>query len=135
MSTANTPQSQKSDAKPISFHLLDPGASAPVTDITLFVRPEELTRTDPSRTSVTQTLGGAWGSTWGSKWGDEFGAGIATINISGTTGWRTDSDAKDGLQRLTDLKTLVFDKWHAGRLAAYKNDMDPNTVQLIFTRA
>lgn len=121
---ANTPQSQKADVKPISFVLNDPTASAPHSEIVLFVRPEELTRTDPSRTTVNQTLGGAWC--------DEFGAGVPTINISGTTGWKTDSAAKDGIQRLTDLKTLVYDKWHAGRSRAYKTGIDPSQVQLLF---
>ena len=61
MSTANTPQSQKADVKPISFILIDPAASSAMTEIVLYVRPEELTRTDPSRTQVTQTLGGRMG--------------------------------------------------------------------------
>lgn len=124
---ASTPQSQKADVKPISFILNDPGAGSPITEIVLYVRPEELTRTDSSRTSVQQTMGGAFA--------DEFGAGVAAINVAGNTGWKTGSDAKDGLQRLTDLKTLVFDRWHAGRGRAYQQGNDPNEVQLLFADA
>ncbi|WP_433704427.1 hypothetical protein [Paraburkholderia sacchari] len=124
---ANTPQSQKADVKPISFILNDPGAGSPITETVLYVRPEELTRTDPSRTTVQQTLGGAWG--------DSFGPGVASINIAGNTGWLTDSAAKDGIRRITDLKTLVIDKWHEGRKRAYQNGTNPNDVQLLFADA
>jgi len=48
-------------------------------DITLFINPENLTQTEPSRISVTQTKGGAFV--------DNFGAGIKTIAISGVTGY------------------------------------------------
>ncbi len=124
MSTANPPSSQKAGDKPISFALFDLNNSDAPTEIILYVRPEDLTRTDPSRTQVTQTLGGAWG--------DEFGAGIPTINISGNTGWLMDSSNKDGIQRFIDLKSLVFDQWHAKRLAAYQNGGRPDYVQLMF---
>lgn len=124
---ASTPSSQKAGDAPISFALFDFNASDAPTEITLYVRPEDLTRTDPSRTTVQQTLGGAWG--------DEFGAGVPTVNISGNTGWLADSAAKDGIQRLIDLKSLVFDQWHARRLAAYQNGGRPDYVQLMFVDA
>jgi hypothetical protein len=120
----STPSSQKAGDKPISFLLFDLNSSDSPTEVILYVRPEELARTDPSRTTVQQTLGGAWG--------DEFGAGVPTVNISGNTGWLTDASAKDGIQRLIDLKSTVFDQWHARRIAAYKNGGDPNLVQLMF---
>jgi hypothetical protein len=124
---ASTPSSQKAGDAPISFLLFDLNNSDAPTEVKLYVRPEELTRTDPSRTTVQQTLGGAWG--------DEFGAGVPTINISGNTGWMTDSAAKDGIQRFIDLKTLVFDQWHAKRLAAYQSGGRPDYVQLMFVDA
>jgi len=124
---ARTPNSQKANIRPLSFILNDPWAPSPIAEITLYVRPEELTRTDPSRTNVQQTLGGAWV--------DEFGHGVATINISGTTGWQTDVQAKDGMQRLTDLKSLVLDKWIAGRHRAYQSVGRPDDVQLLFVDA
>lgn len=120
----STPSSQKAGDAPISFALLDFNVSDAPTEVKLYVRPEELTRTDPSRTPVQQTMGGAWA--------DEFGPGIPTINISGNTGWRSDSAAKDGIQRLLDLKSLVFEQWHAKRLAAYQNGGRPDFVQLMF---
>jgi hypothetical protein len=119
------PSSQKASDTPISFSLFDFNVSSNPTEVVLYVRPEELTRTDPSRTTVQQTLGGAWG--------DEFGPGVPTVNISGNTGWMTDSAAKDGIQRLIDLKSLVYDQWHAKRLAAYKNGGYPDLVVLMFT--
>jgi hypothetical protein len=125
--SATPPSSQKAGDAPISFLLFDLNASDAPTEVKLYVRPEEVTRTDPSRTTVQQTLGGAWG--------DEFGAGIATINISGNTGWRSDSSAKDGIQRLIDLKSTVFDQWHARRLAAYQSGGNPDFVQLMYVDA
>ena len=55
-------------------------ASAQLAQIGLVIRPEELTRTDPSRINDTRTLGGAWS--------DNFGEGLSSLTISGHTGWR-----------------------------------------------
>src|SRR5277367_3573779 len=75
------PPSQKVGSAPISFIFIDGSIPAPNTwTLNLVIRPEELTRTDPSRMTVQQTLGGAWA--------DDFGPGLGSINISGTTGWR-----------------------------------------------
>jgi hypothetical protein len=123
----STPSSQKAGDKPISFALFDFNVSAKPTEVTLYVRPEDLTRTDPSRTTIQQSLGGAWG--------DDFGGGVPTINISGNTGWLSDASNTDGVQRFIDLKTTVFDQWHAKRLAAYQSGGHPNLVVLMFTDA
>ncbi|MEX3764457.1 hypothetical protein [Paraburkholderia phenoliruptrix] len=120
----STPSSQKADVKPISFLLADLNTGTNPTELTLYVRPEELTHTSPARQSVQQTLGGAWG--------DVFGAGVDTINISGNTGWRQGADAKDGVQRFLDLKSTVLDQWIVQRAAAYKLGRDPSKVQLWF---
>jgi hypothetical protein len=63
---------------------------------------------------------------------------MATINISGHTGWRraaapsTNND--DGIARFTKLKSICYDAWHAARKNALAAGLDPQaTVQLIFS--
>lgn len=125
---AATPSSQKADVCPIGFTLDDQSPGSSPISMNFTIRPEELTRTDPSRLKVQQTLGGAWA--------DSFGAGVPTIQISGHTGWRpTAGNSSDGEARFRALKQQVFDGWHNRRLAAVKSGMDPDTVQLIFTDA
>ncbi len=127
---AAAPSSQKADVRPISFVLDDMtrGQTAPVT-LDLAIRPEELSRNDPSRLSVQQTLGGAWG--------DNFGPGVPTINISGHTGWRRGygPTTADGVQRFADLFQQVFTGWHDARAAAAAAGNDPSLVKLIFADA
>ena len=123
------PSSQKAGDRPISFVLDDQTAlgGSPVS-LDLVIRPEDLTRTDPSRINVQQTLGGAWA--------DSFGPGVPMININGHTGWRrTDGDSNDGQERFVALKEQVFDNWHASRKAAVQAGQDPNGVQLVFSDA
>ena len=128
------PSSQAAGERPIAFLLDDrTGAGAFVEPVTLSIRPEGLTRTDPSRIAVQQTLGGAWA--------DSFGAGLATITISGHTGWRRDvglsqqTNGQDGEARFLRLRDTVFAQWHLRREAAVKSGRDPNLVQLIFSDA
>ncbi|MEY8688429.1 MAG: hypothetical protein AB9M53_00935 [Leptothrix sp. (in: b-proteobacteria)] len=125
-----TPSSQQAADCPISFVLDDSTSGGAITSVSLVVRPEDLSRQDPSRLSVQQTLGGAWA--------DNFGAGLAQINISGHTGWHSirgsgirGADA-DGVQRFQDLRETVFDRWHARRELATLFGLDPNGVKLIF---
>lgn len=128
-----TPQSQKADARPIAFVLDDRAKNDPPIAITLLIRPEDLSRTDPSRMSVQQTLGGAWV--------DSFGAGLPNITISGHTGWRQATSSvdlnrsKDGIERFQELKSNVFAQWHQRRLAAVKAGQDPDLVKLVFADA
>lgn len=127
------PSSQKADVRPISFMLVDPTSPQIISQaqtITLAIRPEELTRTDPSRLSVHQTLGGAWQ--------DNFGPGIATISITGHTGWhRTQEGTQtpDGVDRWIALRKLIYVDWHARKQNAIKAGRDPDQVQLIFADA
>lgn len=130
MANLAAPSSQSAAVRPISFMLVDP-TTPPVlsqaTSITLSIRPEDLTRTDPSRISVHQTLAGAWM--------DNFGPGIPTIVISGHTGWRRTQEGTqtpDGIQRWLDFRALVYDNWHARKQNAIKAGRDPDQVQLIF---
>lgn len=124
------PSSQKADARPISFILDDQSAGSDPISIGLLIRPEDLTRSDPSRMAVQQTLGGAWA--------DNFGPGVPTITISGHTGWRRrlgDRDDLDGGERFQQLFETVFTSWHTLRKDAVKAGNDPDKVRLIFADA
>src|SRR3546814_6347174 len=122
------PASQKADVRPISFMLDDLAFGTPPTSVDLAIRPEDLTRGDPSRMDVQQTLGGAWA--------DNFGPGIPTINISGHTGWRRlVGSIGDGEARFQNLKSTVFDQWHLKRRDAVQAGRDPDLVQLVFSDA
>lgn len=116
--------SQKVDVRPVSF-LLDDGAAGVVITRNLFIRPEDLLISDSSRVTVTQTLGGAFA--------DDAGMGLVQIQLSGTTGWRTDAQFKDGIQRFKDVHGAVFEEWHKRRAAAVANKKDPGLVRLIFS--
>jgi hypothetical protein len=121
------PASQKAGDRPISFVLTDmTQASITPVKVTLIIRPEELTRTDVSRATVQQTLGGAWA--------DDFGPGITSVSISGTTGWRGNATA-DGMGQFAILKQQVFTGWHQKRLSAVKAGNDPRGVELRFVDA
>lgn len=115
-------KSQKAEDRPISFVLESPGGA--MKSVSLFIRPEDLSISFPSRISVNQTLGGAWI--------DSFGEGLSQTTISGTTGWRTAPDGKDGINRMAELKSEFFTKWHDLRAAAIKAGTDPNEVKLRF---
>jgi hypothetical protein len=118
-----SPASQKAGDRPISFYLRDVTGSTKYTkNLSLIIRPEELTRTDVSRVTVQQTLGGGWA--------DDFGPGLATINISGTTGWRGNSSG-DGMTQFKNLKQQVFNDWHVRRNVAVKAGKDPIGVTLV----
>lgn len=131
--TLAPPSSQSAGERPIAFLLTDDTGSQLAEPITMSVRPEALTRQDPSRIAVQQTLGGAWA--------DSFGAGLATINISGHTGWRRDigsspqSGGQDGVERFLSLRETVFTRWHEERAQRVKSGQDPSGVQLIFSDA
>jgi len=124
------PTSQKSDARPISFLLVDPTNPQVVsqtTTITLAIRPEDLTRTDPSRITVQQTLG--------TPYLDNFGPGVSSIVINGTTGWHRTQEGvntPDGMERWFNFRDQVFNNWHSRKQNAIKAGRDPDQVQLIF---
>ena len=80
------PKSQKAGDRPISFVLAEYSKSD-IQEYKFVIRPEELSRMDPSRVTVHQTLGGER-----LGWADDFGQGLPTINISGHTGWRVKHD-------------------------------------------
>lgn len=124
------PQTQKAEARPISFVLDDQSTGSPPVSLSLVIRPEDLTRTDPSRITTQQTLGGAWA--------DNFGPGIPTISISGHTGWRrrmVSGDDSDGGERFAALFEQVFTRWHTLRNDAVRAGTDPDRVRLVFADA
>lgn len=124
------PQTQKAEARPISFVLDDQSTGSPPVSLSLVIRPEDLTRSDPSRITTQQTLGGAWA--------DNFGPGIPTISISGHTGWRrrlVAGDDSDGGERFSALFEQVFARWHTLRNDAVKAGTDPDRVRLVFADA
>jgi hypothetical protein len=123
------PTSQKAGDRPISFVLVDLSVSPVVTNtLEMIIRPEELTRTDVTRATVQQTLGGAWA--------DDFGPGLATINISGHTGWRGGQfSTSDGMDQFAKLKNQVFAEWHGRRNTAVRAGINPAKVGLVFVDA
>lgn len=117
-----TPASQKGSDRPISFVLVD--SKGVTTQIPLVIRPEDLTRNEPSLMTPTQTLGGAFL--------DDFGRGIATIQISGHTGWNLGAGWE---QEFTNIREKMWLGWHKARRDALTAGKSPDTVRLIFVDA
>lgn len=120
MSNLTSAQTQKAEDRPISFILENKGAI--VIETVLFIRPSDMSRTYPSRMTVNQTLGGAWV--------DAFGEGLEVTTISGTTGWRSGPDGKDGTQRIIDMRAQIYIQWHSLRAAAIARGDNPDDVKL-----
>jgi hypothetical protein len=113
--------------RPIGF-VLDTGglnSQAPLTVHNLSIRPSDLSRTEPSRVSVQQTLGGGWV--------DSFGPGLGTITIAGNTGWRPKSPSgRDWLSEYVALRDAVYVQWHQYRARALVEGKSPDVVKLVF---
>jgi len=121
-----TPTDQRAGVRPISF-LLDNGGSVGAP-ITLKIRPEELTRSEPSRITVHQTLGRETAG-----WVDNFGEGLPSVTLSGHTGWRpAGMTAEDGFNAFMALNKLVTQDYHAAKQAAIDRGSDPASVKLLF---
>lgn len=106
----------------ISFALDD--GSGGLGFLTLPVKPEELTRQEPSRTNVVNSLDGAWV--------DSFGRGLATLTISGNTGWRDRQGQGDGIAQFQILRDDFVHRWHRLRSEKIAAGLDPSEVRLIF---
>lgn len=126
MFTQTPPTDQRAGVRPIAFLLQKPGGFG--TPVTLKVRPEDLTRNEPSRVNVTQTLGrGVQG------WVDNFGEGLPSVTISGHTGWRSSAGSgEDGAEAFETLNNLVQHEYHKAKQAAIDSGMDPANVKLLF---
>lgn len=118
-----TTPNQKADARPIFFMLHNTASDAPPVKLDLVIRPEELTRTEVSRASVNQTLGGAWLDNWG--------PGVPSVSISGTTGWGQGA-RRNGQEEFVRLHETIFQRWHAERATALRHGFDPDKVKLLF---
>ena len=120
------PTDQRAGVRPISFVLDAFGAIG--SPVTLAVRPEDLTRTEPARATVHQTLGR---NTVG--WVDHFGEGLPSVTISGHTGWRHASGlGMDGVQSFEALNQLVVKDFAQAKQSAIDMGQDPAAVKLIF---
>lgn len=117
-----TPSSQKADKRPISFVLTNESTGSTV-QVTPPIRPEDLSRNEPSLQTVVQTFGGAYL--------DDFGRGVATIQISGHTGWRG-GQGEDGIASFLKLRDVVWKRWHDDRDAAVADGRHPDDIKLIF---
>lgn len=120
------PTDQRAGIRPISFVLDDAGTILP--PVTLPIRPEELSRSEPLRATVHQTMGRSV-----SGWVDSFGPGLPSISISGNTGWRVaNGTGLDGVQSFTALNLLVMKAFPEAQQQAIERGIDPGLVKLIF---
>ncbi|WOL24230.1 head protein [Yersinia phage fHe-Yen8-01] len=122
----SAPTDQRAGVAPIAFTLQT--ATGLSTPVTLRIRPEDLTRTEPQRVAVTQTLGrGVQG------WEDNFGEGMPTLSISGNTGWRTaQGSGEDGAEAFLTLNKLISHDYPAAKQNAIDNGQDPSKVRLLY---
>lgn len=124
MASSTPPPDQRAGKRPISFVLDAAGSlSAPVT---LIIRPEDLTRNEPTRATVHATLGRDV-----SGWVDHFGEGLPSLTISGHTGWRG-AGSVNGEQAFKDLNNLVQHDYSKAKQAAIDAGTDPALVKLLF---
>lgn len=121
-----SPSDQRAGTRPISFLLDNAGSvSSPVT---LAIRPEDLTRTEPTRVSVNQTLGRDIVG-----WADFFGEGMPSVTIAGTTGWRSHGfSGPDGMGAFEQLNQLVQHDFAKAKQDAIDGGRDPAGVKLLF---
>lgn len=78
-----------------------------ITRHTLLLNPQNLSQTETSKSSVTQTLGGAYVV--------DFGSGLPVVTISGTTGYRqrynADGELRDGYEEFMHFRNQVHRKF------------------------
>ena len=108
--------------RPIGFELSGGGGGPAAYNF--WIRHEDFNRTEPSRLTVTQTLGGAWA--------DLFGRGIQVISLSGHTGWRG-SFLLDGAALFYSLRDIIVMQYHDRRSAAINAGQDPDSeIELLY---
>lgn len=95
--------------------------------VTLVVRPEDLTRNEPSRVTVHQTLGRGGASGWVDNWGE----GLPSVTIAGHTGWGG-GGRPDGVDTFAELNGLVAHDYHGAKQSAVDMGFDPASVKLLF---
>lgn len=124
MKQTTPPTDQRAKVRPISF-VLNRGFQFD-DPVTLTVRPEDLTRNEPSRVSVHQTLGRDV-----SGWADDFGEGLPSVTIAGHTGWGA-GGRPDGALAFERLNQLIVHDYHKARQDAIDYGADPASVKLLF---
>lgn len=74
---------------------------------TLLQNPQNITQAEQARTSVTQTIGGAYIL--------DYGAGLPTVTLSGTTGYKRrvneDGQKRDGYQEFIHFRNEIYRKF------------------------
>lgn len=126
MLSTQPPTDQRAGVRPISFVLDNAGSIG--SPVNLVIRPEDLTRTEPSRATVHQTLGREV-----SGWVDHFGEGLPSVTLAGHTGWRyKNGSGMDGAASFDALNSLLVHQYPAARQAAINSGRDPSAVQLLF---
>lgn len=120
------PYDQRAGVRPIAFVLR--GMNGISGSVTLKIRPEHLSVSEPLRASVHQTLGrGIQG------WVDHFGRGLPSMTINGNTGWRTSwASGEDGAEAWLSLRSLLREQYPEAIQAAIDAGIDPSVVQLLF---
>lgn len=126
LATTPPPSDQRAGSKPIAFILDVNGRfSEPVF---LSIRPEDLTRNEPTRATVHQTLGRDL-----SGWVDNFGEGLPSVTLAGHTGWRfSPGNDKDGLHAFESLNKLVQHDFNKEKQDAIDRGGNPASVKLLF---
>lgn len=126
LTTGPSPSSQWTPTAHVGLVLSGPqstngGATGGSGDIAslLPVTPESIETDSPARTTVTQTLGGAWI--------DFFGEGLQTVTITGHTGWRSLDGSMSGADHARDLYALY--KTYIDRMSGAS---DPSQISLYF---
>ncbi|MCG8633205.1 MAG: hypothetical protein MI863_05220 [Desulfobacterales bacterium] len=89
------------------------------------INPEEFNLTYNHKIQVVQTLG--------DPFIDEFGAGMPSLSMRGTTGWRTrpGSENVDGHEAFERLRRDFIKKYFELRHEKQKNNQDPEDIKLI----
>lgn len=103
--------------------MLTNDTSGETIQVTPPIRPEDLSRSEPSLQTTVQTFGGAYM--------EDFGKGVSTIQISGHTGWRG-GQTEDGIASFMKLRDVVWNRWHNDREAAVAAGRHPDDVKLVF---
>lgn len=89
------------------------------------INPEEFSVNYHHRVQVVQTLG--------DPFIDEFGIGVPTLNMKGTTGWRTRPNIQniDGHEAFKKLRRDFINKYFELRLDRHNNNQDPDDIMLV----
>jgi len=89
------------------------------------INPEDFSVNYQHRIQVIQTLG--------DPFIDEFGVGVPTLNMRGTTGWRTRPNIQniDGHEAFKKLRRDFINKYFDLRLDRHNSNQDPDDIMLV----